>query len=275
MRLWLPVIVVVAVAVALTAHVTSDGFLSIGPCDAGTLSKAYGPMTTIYQVEDGELAGICHGEDDPAVYRAWSALTAFTTASERSTIAAFAGFINTSGKDVIAYAATLDLAQTSFLVGVDLEMVQFDLPIVRRVMVHEFAHVLTGTAQGADRAEPQCASKSNRYGCVTTSNYLGLWVHQFWDDDELAALDTNGYRSASEASRRCAQDPGFPSTYGATNPSEDFAESLVFFMFSNEVAPTVRPRLQFLATFPELVQMRNRIAAAGFADTRRYVHSCA
>lgn len=274
MRLWLPVLLVVAMAVTLTARVTSDDFLSIGPCDAEALGRAYGPLTTIYRVEEGELAGVCHGVDDPAVYRAWSALTTFTTASERSTISAFAGFTNTSGKDVIAYAATLDLAQTKFLVGVDLEMVQLDLPIVRRVMVHEFAHVLTGTAQGADRAEPECASRANRYGCVTTSNYLGLWVDQFWDTDELAALDTNGYRSAAEASRRCGQDPGFPSRYGATNPSEDFADSLVFFMFSNGVAPTVQPRMRFLATFPELVRMRDRIAAAGLADTRRYVHSC-
>ncbi len=274
MRLWAPLILIAALAVTVVPRVVSDGFGTVDPCDPTALGQYYGPISTIYAVEDGELAGVCFGADDPAVYRAWSALTLFTTAEERSPLRGFAGFANTSGADVVAYAATLNSNQTDFLIGVDLKMVDLDMPVVRRVMVHEFAHVLTGTAQGADRSEPDCATRSNKFGCVTTNNYLSLWVDSFWSEAELETLERNGDRSSAEAARRCGSDPSFPSRYGATNPAEDFADSMVYFAFSNQVAAPVQPRIRFLSTFPELVQMRNRIAAAGLADTRRYVHNC-
>ncbi len=146
---------------------------------------------------------------------------------------------------------------------------------MRRVVGHEFAHVLTGTAEGIDRARGgDCATGDNRYGCVTNNNYLSLWVDRFWSDTELESLQTDGYRNEAAAARRCADDPGFPTLYAATNPSEDFAETFEFFLFSNTVAASVRPRVEFLSTFPQLVRMRDRIAALGLSDTRLYQHDC-
>lgn len=263
-----------AALVAVTLQALGGGLGSIDECDADRLSRNHGPLTTIYRVTGGELDGVCHGADDPAVYDAWAQLTVFTTSDERVPLAGFAGFRADPGADVAAYALALDRRQTRFLIAVNLDFLDQHPRHVQRVMGHEFAHVLTGTAEGADRSTPTCAFSENRYGCVTNSNYLSAWAERFWDSAELDALDETGYRNHAEAARRCASDPGFPTAYAATNPSEDFAESFEFFLFGNRVAASVRPRMQFLATFPELVRMRDRIVAAGLADTRRYVHQC-
>lgn len=266
--------VVTAILVTLVVRSFGGSLTTIDECDADRLGRYHGPLTTIYRVEDGGLAGVCHGADDPAVYEAWAKLTVFTSAVERDTLAGFAGFRASPDTEAAAFALALDRGQTRFLIAVNLEFLDEHPRHVQRIMGHEFAHVLTGTAEGADRSEPDCRFAANRYGCVTNSNYLSQWVERFWSPEELASLDRAGYRSTAEATRRCAVDPGFPTRYAATNPSEDFAESFEFFLFGNRVAAPVQPRIQFLSTFPELVRMRDRIVAAGLADTRRYVHEC-
>lgn len=265
---------VTAILVALALESAGGMLSTIDACDAERLGSFHGPLTTIYRVEKGNLSGVCHGTDDPAVYEAWAKLTVFTTAAERSTLAGFAGFRPGPDTEAAAFSLTLDPSQTRFLIAVNLEFLDEQPRYVQRVMGHEFAHVLTGTAEGVDRADPDCRFSENRYGCTTNSNYLSQWVERFWSPDELETLEGAGYRDPAGATRRCAADPGFPTRYAATNPSEDFAESFEFFLFGNRVATPVQPRIRFLATFPELVRMRDRIVAAGLADTRRFVHEC-
>lgn len=264
--------------VSLLIYAAAVGFPdpgNIDECDADRLGEAFGPLRTIYTVDEGALSGVCHGTDDTTVYEAWTSLTAFTTAEERAPIVGFAGFDNTSGADVAAFAVALDRSQSRFLIAVNREMVQLRPRQVRRVVGHEFAHVLTGTAQGIDRAQGEdCGTRDAGYGCITNNNYLSLWVDEFWPETELASLQQDGYRNETAAARRCSTDPGFPSLYAATNPSEDFAESFEFFLYGNRVAANVRPRIEFLSTFPQLVRMRDRIAALGLSDTRLYQHDC-
>ncbi|MFW2381896.1 MAG: hypothetical protein ACN4GZ_09075 [Acidimicrobiales bacterium] len=245
------------------------GFSSVDECDAERLGqRAFGPLSTIYTVDDGNLAGICHGSDDPTVYDAWSNLTLFTTPEERSSIVGFGGFRNTSRRDVLAYATALDRDQTRFMIVVNLDMVELDPWQVRRTMAHEFGHVLTRSAPGADR------NRCGEFGCVSNTNYMGLWVDRFWSQAELDSIESRGYADAAGTNARCTANGGFPTVYAATNPYEDFSESFEFFLFSNQVPASVQPRIQFLSSFPELVRMRDRITAAGYADTRRFAKNC-
>ncbi|NNE95141.1 MAG: hypothetical protein HKN24_03855 [Acidimicrobiales bacterium] len=260
----------VVVGLATFAFVTGFAdFGSVDECDAERLGRrAFGPLSTIYTVEGGELAGICHGVDDPTVYDAWSNLTLFTTAEERSPIVGFGGFRNTSQRDVLAYATALDRDQTRFMIVVNLSMVELEPWLVRRTMAHEFGHVLTRSAAGVD------SNECGEFGCVSNTNYMGLWVDRFWSDAELASIEAGGYHDLSGTADRCRANAGFPTKYAATNPYEDFSESLEFFLFSNRVAAPVSPRIQFLSSFPELVRMRDRIAAKGYADTRQFLQNC-
>ena len=247
----------------------SGGFGTTSECDADQLSRrAFGPLSTIYKVEGGHLAGICHGEDDPTVYDAWSNLTLFTTAEERAAIVGLGGFRNTSRRDVLAYATALDRDRSRFMIAVNLEMVELDPWLVRRTMAHEFAHVLTRSAPGVD------GDGCGQFGCVSNTNYMGLWVDRFWSQAELDSIMDNGYSDTDGTAARCAANAGFPTEYAATNPYEDFSESFEFFLFSNQVPPSVQPRIRFLSSFPELVRMRDRVAAGGYADTRRFAQNC-
>lgn len=242
---------------------------SIDECDADRLGRrAFGPLSTIYTVEDGNLAGICHGSDDPTVYDAWANLTLFTTAEERASIVGFGGFRNTSRRDVLAYATALDRDRSRFMIVVNLEMVELDPWLVRRTMAHEFAHVLTRSAPGVD------GNGCGEFGCVSNTNYMGLWVDRFWSEAELDSIASDSYADAAGTRSRCIGNAGFPTNYAATNPYEDFSESFEFFLFSNQVPASVQPRIQFLSSFPELVRMRDRVAAGGYADTRRFVQNC-
>ncbi len=243
--------------------------LAVDECDAEHLGqRAFGPLSTIYTVEGGNLSGICHGQDDPTVYDAWANLTMFTTADERNSIVGFGGFRNTSNRQVAAYATTLNSDRTEFMIVVNLDMVEYDPWQVRRVMAHEFAHVLTRSAPGVS------GDACGEFGCVSNSNYMGLWVDRFWSEAELQSLEGNGYNDAAGTAQRCASNSGFPTQYGATNPYEDFSESFSFFLFSHGVPRSVQPRIQFLSSFPELVRMRDRVTAAGFADLRTYQQNC-
>ena len=254
--------------VATQSDRLADQF-AVDRCDAEQLGqRAFGPLSTIYTVESGDLSGICHGSDDPTVYEAWANLTMFTTSDERASITGFGGFRNTSNRQVAAYATTLNSERTEFMIVVNLDMVEFDPWQVRRVMAHEFAHVLTRSAPGVD------GDSCGEFGCVSNTNYMGLWVDRFWSESELDSLDGNGYSDAAGTAQRCAANAGFPTQYGATNPYEDFSESFSFFLFSHGVPRSVQPRVQFLSSFPELVRMRDRVTAAGFADLRTYQQNC-
>ncbi len=255
-------------AVFLVMQTNGGVFGAVDECDANRLGQAFGPLSTIYRVDDGELNGICHGTDDPTVFDAWSQLTLFTTAEERTPLAGFAGFRNTSSQDVLAYATALDRDQSKYMIVVNLDMLELDPWQVRRTIAHEFAHVITRSAQGV--GSDGCGS----FGCVSSTNYMALWVDRFWSAEEQQQLEENGFRNASEARRRCAADSSFPTEYAATNPYEDFSESMEFFLFSNTVPSSVQPRIQFLSSFPELVRMRDRITTAGLADTRRFLQNC-
>jgi len=248
---------------------SNGGFGATDECDADQLSRrAFGPLSTIYQVNDGHLAGICHGEDDATVYDAWSNLTLFTTAEERAAIVGLGGFRNTSRRDVLAYVTALDGEQTRFMIAVNLEMVELDPWLVRRTMAHEFAHVLTRSAPGVE------GNSCGQFGCISNTNYMGLWVDQFWSQAALDSIEGPGYSDTGGTTARCAADAGLPTEYAATNPYEDFSESFEFFLFSNRVPPSVQPRIQFLSSFPELVRMRDRVTAGGYADTRRFTQIC-
>jgi hypothetical protein len=261
--------IIVAVVVAVIVAQDNGGFGSVDECDADKLGRrAFGPLSTIYTVEDGRLAGICHGVDDPTVYDAWANLTVFTTPEERTSIIGFGGFRNTSRRDVLAYATALDKDNSRFMIVVNLEMVELDPWQVRRTIAHEFGHVLTRSAPGLERSD--CGD----FGCVSNTNYMGLWVDRFWSRAELDSIDNSGYNDTAGTNARCGGNAGFPTNYAATNPYEDFSESFEFFLFSNQVPASVQPRIQLLSSFPELVRMRDRITAAGYADTRRFAQNC-
>ncbi len=259
--------IIVTVGVALVVAQANSDLGSVDECDAERLGRrAFGPLSTIYTVDDGDLAGICHGVDDPTVYDAWANLTLFTTPEERTSIVGFGGFRNTSRRDVLAYATALDRDHSRFMIVVNLEMVELDPWLVRRTMAHEFGHVLTRSAPGIER------SGCGEFGCISNTNYMGLWVDRFWTQAELDSIES--YTDAAGTNARCRSNAGFPSNYAATNPYEDFSESFEFFLFSNRVPTSVQPRIQFLSSFPELVRMRDRITAAGYADTRRFAQNC-
>lgn len=247
---------------------------SIDPCDPVALGDDLGTITGVYRIEDGQVNGVCFGRGDDELSRAWASFSAITTADERAALEGFAIYDGTFA----GYTQQLDRGGTSFLIAVNRTTAQAHSQVLRHTMAHEFAHLFTGQASnpwnGAETAMVDCLSEENLYGCAGWDNYLATWTYQFWPDNEIERLGTHGHRSSTEAARRCSVGGGFVDEYGATNPSEDFAESFAAFVLSTPVPAGARPRIDFMASKPELVQIRNRIHAAGLTAPDLVLEGC-
>jgi hypothetical protein len=187
-----------------------------------------------------------------------------------------------------------------FGVGIDpLDMAPsagpIDIPIMKAVMIHEGAHILSLSSSQSDNdlvgeewkeEIPQkaaiCAPNYYTYfsGCMNSNSYLNLFFQEFWvdiypnfkwsyefdDDDQFNdhnALFHQKYKTQ------------FMTPYAATNPNEDFAESFTTFVLTEKPSyhssvlrhgdaliptkETADKKIRFFYDFPELVEMRDFI----------------
>jgi hypothetical protein len=125
-------------------------------------------------------------------------------------------------------------------------------------MAHELAHVFTQTTDQIDVAvfEDECDTFFNGFGCFQPDAYVTAWVDQFWNPVEIASLPEDYGVDLDGGEERCAADAGFPGSYAASHPEEDFAESFSAFVFDIELPPGLDARLMFFSEYPEFVEMR-------------------
>lgn len=146
-------------------------------------------------------------------------------------------------------------------------------------LVHEFAHLLT---LGPDQVPPSlavfnnpeddniyleeasaCADYFPGEGCANPDSYINQYYNQFWADlyEEWNEInleeDEDIYYEKLDAFYAKYEDR-FATSYAATNPEEDIAESFTFFVFSPEPAgdTVAEEKTLFFYQFPELVELR-------------------
>lgn len=269
-------VMVVALFALVRIWATQTQFSAADSCDPSSLGEQYGPISAIYQVDGGRIGLLCYGSYDPQLDTAWNSLAAMTTPAERVSLQSFALFDGTGA--AAAYTQQLDPEATEFTIAVSRSVAQGHPQVLRHVMAHEFAHVLTSHQSniftGAPVPTAECLTAENPYGCVGWNNHLATWTHQFWRQPEIDALHSDGYRNQAEAARRCAADPGFPGEYSATNPGEDYAESFASYVLSVRVPAANQPRMSFMASDPRVVAIRDRVHAAGLSAPDLILDRC-
>jgi len=153
-------------------------------------------------------------------------------------------------------------------------------------IIHELAHIITLAANQAEWTEEEDSNPQTyyiyEYELDTFENaYINQFFQLFWADiyDEWSAfyyqygvLDEEDINLAEEYEEILAGYLGefyekyrerFVTAYAATSPSEDLAETFIFFV-TGDLGPGNEIRHQkvnFLYSFPELVQIRNQIEA--------------
>lgn len=127
-------------------------------------------------------------------------------------------------------------------------------------VIHEYSHYLTLNAGQAEYTTQQTASTYNEAGMVCREgSYLDDFYQKFWTgylDDRLSDPESYGFYLRHE--------DDFVTSYAATNPSEDIAESFTYFVLQDEPRPgdaVWEQKLNFFFDYPEMVSIRSDIRA--------------
>lgn len=141
----------------------------------------------------------------------------------------------------------------------DLSKIDFN-ELFTQVVIHELAHVLTldETQVNVGGSDRSCAEYYTGEGCSIEPSYINRLFDLGWADIFDQHDDNDPYATYDRYPDR------FVSDYAATNPGEDIAETIAFFI----TEPTVRTgntiadqKIQLMYEFPTLVRLRDEIRA--------------
>jgi hypothetical protein len=220
-------------------------------------------------------------QQDSATHRqVWDYFTALIPADRRGVIGEYS--IVTDGKDGTLAAVTQTLDDPNvWALEVDIAD-SSEYYSLTFTIIHEFGHLLT---LGPDQVPPSLAvfnnpddndiyldevSKCPQYfpgeGCANADSYINAYYDQFWaglheewnainleEDEDLyyEKLDDFYYKYEDQ----------FVTSYAATNPEEDMAETWAFFVLGPKPAGSTiaEEKVLFFYRYPALVKLRGQI----------------
>lgn len=242
----------------LTEPVDSD---TIEGCDRKTIGEESGPLAVAYPVQNGRLAPTpCFGEASTVVEAAWTELALITPPQLIAGVTILAGF-DDEDSDTLAFAGPVDDDSDDHLIAVGIAAAVDDPQELRLTMAHELAHVFTQTTDQIDVAffADDCDTFFNGFGCFQQDAYMTAWIDQLWASSAVASLPSDYSVDIEGGEERCSVNPGFPGSYAASHPEEDFAESFSAYVFDVEMPSGFDERLRFFDGYPEFVAMRQAI----------------
>lgn len=219
-------------------------------------------------------------EDTELHQQLWDYYAALIPAEQRGMIAEYAITTDGTGGTLASVAQTtydpnlwtlnIDIADTA------------NYYELTSTLVHEFAHLLT---LGPDQVVPSLAVLNNpednniylqelsacpNYfpgeGCANTDSYIDDFYSQFWEElreewDPINLEEDEDTRTELLDEFYSQYEDRFVTSYAATNPEEDIAESFAFFVFSPEPAgdTILEEKILFFYNYPELVELRAAI----------------
>jgi hypothetical protein len=220
-------------------------------------------------------------QDDEAMHQQlWEYYAALIPAERRGMIAEYAVTTDGTGGTLASVAQTtydpnlwtlnIDIADTA------------NYYELTSTLVHEFAHLLT---LGPDQVVPSLAVLNNpednniylqelsacpNYfpgeGCANADSYIDDFYFQFWEElreewDPINLEEDEDARTELLDEFYNQYEDRFVTSYAATNPEEDIAESFAFFVFSPKPAgdTILEEKILFFYNYPELVELRASI----------------
>lgn len=204
----------------------------------------------------------------------WARFVEVVPAEHRSTVAAFSVF---DGGDVDAYVEQLRDDPSGWHLAVN-EALASQGHLLDRTLIHELGHLISFHPEqvppaGDDRAWHQaardCATYLAKEGCSAADSYLNRFVEEFWAEELLpewqgiADIDDDEHRMGAIEAFAAAHRASFVTSYAATNPEEDLAESFATYVLTDAggLEGSIGERVRFFAQFPELEELREAIRA--------------
>lgn len=255
---------VATLAPATTEPAGDEPTVPVEGCDRKTIGEDFGPIAVAYAVQDGRLAPApCFGEASDVVEQAWNDLAVVTPPQLIDGVTILAGF-DDAASDTLAFAGPVSNDSDEHLIAVGITAAVDDPQELRLTMAHELAHVFTQTTDQIDVAlfARECDTFYNGFGCFQQDAYVTAWVDQFWDPRDIAELPRDYSVDIDGGEDRCVIDPGFPGSYAASHPEEDFAESFSAYVFDVDMPDGFLERAEFFDSYPEFIAMRQAIRRA-------------
>lgn len=209
---------------------------------------------TAYTVKDGGLEAV-EGKD--AYQDLWNQVEAMLPEGSLDAFDRFTVFTD-GAEEILAYVVPTDDAGARWELAVDPEDAGDGASFAETVM-HEYCHYLTLNNRQVDYGGQPT------YGCYAESDlaarpnsYLNAFYRTFWTDyldDRLADPETYGFYL------RHSDD--FLTSYAATSPSEDIAESFAYFVLYDQAEGEglQAQKQNFFYAYPELVTFRDQARA--------------
>ena len=234
----------------------------VAGCNRATIGEESGPLAVAYGVTDGRLDDVpCFGDASANVESAWFELAIVTPPELIQGVTLVAGF-DDQNSDTLAYAGPIGNDSDDHLIAIGMWSADDDPDELRLTMAHELAHVFTQTPDQIEVARfgSDCDTFFNGFGCFQPDAYMTAWIDQFWTPVEIASLPSDFGVDIEGGEDRCDLDGGFPGSYAASHPEEDFAESFSAYVFAVELAPEFSERASFFEQYPEFVAMRRAVS---------------
>lgn len=173
----------------------------------------------------------------------------------------FLGYVDpiTSGFDFDLSQWTLGLAIDNLPSDLDDVMLSEDFT---HTNIHEYGHILTlnNTEVNDEVAEVDCPNFVVQEGCTDSDAYINQFFTAFWEDIYDDFLD---FEDEDDIEGFIETYPNhFLTSYAATNPGEDIAETFAFFVIQDNKPVTssiAAQKILFFYDFPELVSLREEI----------------
>ena len=209
---------------------------------------------TAYTVKDGGLEAV-EGKD--AYQDLWNQVEAMLPEGSLDAFDRFTVFTD-GAEEILAYVVPTDDAGARWELAVDPEDAGDGASFAETVM-HEYCHYLTlNNGQVDYGGQPTYGCYAESELAARPSSYLNAFYRAFWTDyldDRLADPETYGFYL------RHSDD--FLTSYAATSPSEDIAESFAYFVLYDQAeGEGLQARKQnFFYAYPELVTFRDQARA--------------
>ncbi len=211
------------------------------------------PPDAIYTVT-GETIALSSGVAESWHDHAWTRFVELVPASRRGLVAEFHAlpFSDVGG---LVEASSNSLQNWSLAIGPPASDEDLD-----NTLVHEYAHLITLSPTQVIPAtsrdvETSCTTYFTGEGCAREGSIFDRFVEEFWSDDDLATARSNPDELFS------SNPDAFVTSYAATNPGEDIAETFRFFVYRSQPRPNTvaDAKIAFMWGVPELVRIRSEL----------------
>ena len=209
----------------------------------------------------------------------WDFFTGVIPVDQRTMVADFVLYTDGASESLGAVQQTDDPQDWMF----EMDLIDGgNFPDLATTVIHEFAHLLTlndsqvttdfpvfeafDNHQIFDREAALCPNYFIQEGCSNPDSYLNTFFYRFWPDifAEWQAINAETDQDLLDQalSHFYQKYTGqFVSEYAATSPSEDVAETFMYFIFVPIPTSTTiaAQKILFFYEYPELVALRGRI----------------